>query len=403
MSVAKYRLPDQVTKLNPEILQKYQLKVLLDYMGVSSRRMPKEKPARVEMLRNFINQEPTKLQQGYEVAILNKVPAAAAQVVHDADNMKAHFYAAMTDILSSEQADAIRERCDKIASEYSSQMQAAAKQALVEASKAYRPVVIKQGDKTRRVDGVLPAEFERIVQLGSQRIPIMLVGPAGCGKTYLAGKLAEALGLEFYDQSCSEGVSESIFTGWLLPVSSGGSFDYVTSPFITAYEKGGVFLLDEMDAADPNLLTFLNKAIANDHFFLPQRHKKPQVKKHKDFVIIAACNTFGKGADKQYVGRNALDAATLDRFRAGMMHLDYSGEVETALVDSEILEWGRAVRRCIYTRKLTRIMSTRVLTDFTKMKANCGWTLEDCEKAYFADWSQDEVNQFKLADWKAAA
>src|SRR5690606_14582854 len=104
---------------------------------------------------------------------------------------------------------------------------AAGKKALAEAAENYRPVVIKQGGKTTKVKGVLPKEFELIVQLCSQRIPTMLVGPAGCGKTYIAAKAAEALGLNFYDQSCSEGVSESIFTGWLLPVTAGGAFDYV--------------------------------------------------------------------------------------------------------------------------------------------------------------------------------
>ena len=36
--------------------------------------------------------------------------------------------------------------------------------------------------------------------------------------------------------------------------------------------------------------------------------------KHTDSVFIAACNTFGLGANAKYVGRNRLDAATLNRF-----------------------------------------------------------------------------------------
>lgn len=384
-------LPQDVRRLNPDDLLKYQLKVLLEYMGVPARRIPKEKSARVAMLRDFISSNPEKLQQGYDVAILNKVPEAAQEVLKDVEAMKAHFYSAMSELLSSEQADAMREKFDAIAASYEKTLVSSAKQALAEAAKNYRPIKIEQGKTTRVVKGVLPDEFERIVQLGSQRVPIMLVGPAGCGKTYIAGKLAEALDLPFYDQSCSEGVSESTFMGWLLPVGASGKFEYVSAPFVEAYEKGGVFLLDEIDAADPNLLTFLNKAIANDSFYLPQRHKNPLVKKHKDFVVIAAANTFGKGADAEYVGRNALDAATLDRFRAGMIHMDYSKQVEESLVDGGVLEWGRKVRECIYANKLRRIMSTRVMLDLTKLTANCGWKQEDWERCYFADWSKDEL------------
>jgi cobaltochelatase CobS len=38
------------------------------------------------------------------------------------------------------------------------------------------------------------------------------------------------------------------------------------------------------------------------------------VKRHPDFVTVACANTFGGGATSQYVGRNPIDAATLDRF-----------------------------------------------------------------------------------------
>jgi hypothetical protein len=293
--------------------------------------------------------------------------------------------------LEDEQTAQLGEKLERMAKDLETRMIKAGKEAIAKAADNYRPIVIKTGNKKKKVEGVLPKEFERIVQLASQRVPVMMVGPAGCGKTYLSGKLAEALGLDSYDQSCSEGVSESTFTGWLLPIGDSGKFVYVSTPFIDAYENGGVFLLDEVDAADPNLLTFLNKAIANNCFMLPQRFEKPLVKKHKDFVVLAAANTFGRGADADYVGRNALDAATLDRFRAGMIHMDYSAEVEEALVNHDVLEWGRRIRKFIYKNKLHRIMSTRVMLDLTKMVENCDWTLEDCDHAFFADWTRDEL------------
>src|SRR5262249_32804499 len=152
--------------------------------------------------------------------------------------------------------------------------------ALDEAAEKKAPLVIKEAGKTRKVKGVLPPEFKRMVELASARIPIMLVGPAGCGKTYLCEKLGEALGMEFSDQSCSEGMSESVFNGLLLPIGKGGAFDHVPSPFLTRYETGGVMLLDEIDAGDPNLFTYINKAIANSSYTVPQRWTKSVVKKH---------------------------------------------------------------------------------------------------------------------------
>lgn len=261
---------------------------------------------------------------------------------------------------------------------------------LAEVAKTYQPMKIVIGSKSKKMRGVLPECFERMVQLGSQRINTMLVGPAGCGKTYIAAKMAEALNLEFSSISCSAGMSESQLAGWLLPVGSSGKFEYVPAPFVSMYENGGVFLLDEIDSADPNTLTFINKAIANDGFYVPQRHKKPYIKRHKDFVCIAAANTYGNGADALYVGRNQLDAATLDRFRAGMIPMDYDTKVEEALIDPDVLQWGRTIRQSILDNRLRRIMSTRVMIDLTKMKAGYKWGKKEWDESYFVDWSADE-------------
>lgn len=107
----------------------------------------------------------------------------------------------------------------------------------------------------------------------------------------------------------------------------------VRTQFREAYENGGVFLLDEVDASDPDALTASNSALSNGMAAFPDA----LVRKHEDFVAIAAGNTFGSGADRQYVGRNQLDAATLDRFTVfevdydEMLELEISGECRTFL------------------------------------------------------------------------
>jgi hypothetical protein len=85
-----------------------------------------------------------------------------------------------------------------------------------------------------------------------------------------------------------------------------------------------------------------------------------------------------------------LDAATLDRFKAGMIQMDYSAPVEEALVDTDVLEWGREIRNKIRQHGLFRIMSTRIMLDFTKLKAEADWGKQDWEESYFADWTADE-------------
>lgn len=137
------------------------------------------------------------------------------------------------------------------------------------------------------------------------KIPSFLVGPAGSGKTTVAENVAKKFNMNFYCMSVGNQTTKSDLLGF---ISATGN--YVSTVFRTAFEEGGVFLLDEIDAGNSNVLTILNSALANGYCSFPDG----MVKRHKDFCCIASGNTIGQGANKQYVGRNQLDGATLDRF-----------------------------------------------------------------------------------------
>lgn len=373
-------------------MKAWEKRVLIQQLGISPRLMPKTVGDITNKLQEINDERPDEFRKWFDIIVHGKLPQGqelpkeTQQIV---DTAKADLTTMIKDAMLQETVDNATNYLKTQINEQTNAIVRHAKEAVVRAADNYRPIIVKSGRKKKKVEGVFPEEFERLVQLASQRIPILMVGPAGCGKTFIASKIAESLDLDFADQSCSEGISESNFVGWKLPDET-GAFVYVPAPFVTVYENGGVFLFDEIDSSDANLLTFLNKAIANDFFFLPQRSDNPKVKKHKDFVAVAAANTFGTGADAQYVGRNALDAATLDRFKVGTVFMDYSAPVEEALVDPDILAWGRAIREKIKRHDLYKIMSTRILLDLTKMKAAYDWGQEDWEESYFADWSNDE-------------
>lgn len=174
-----------------------------------------------------------------------------------------------------------------------------------------------------------------------------LVGPAGSGKTTLAEQIAKVLKRKFY--MAARVTSEYKLVGF---IDAQGRC--VRTQFREAYEHGGVFLFDEVDASDPDALTAFNAALANGLGDFPDG----MVMKHKDFIAIAAGNTFGRGADRQYVGRNQLDAATLDRFQT--FEVDYDEELELALGGNA--EWTRyvqKVRKAIESEKVRHIVSPR--------------------------------------------
>jgi cobaltochelatase CobS len=247
----------------------------------------------------------------------------------------------------------------------------------------------------RTVDGKPHTKFARVLRLAAARRNILLVGPAGCGKTHLAAQVAEALGLPFASISCSAGMSEGQLLGRLVPTGAGGKFEYLRSDFVKCYEEGGVFLFDELDAADSNTLLVINAALANGHMAIPNRPEKPTAVKHPNFVCIAAANTFGTGADRQYVGRNQLDESTLDRFRIGQIEMDYDAEIEAALCpDDALRSWLLQIRAKVRECKIRRLVSMRFLRDAYVM-AQAGDSREEIEEALFAGWTRDEMNKVK--------
>jgi MoxR-like ATPase len=254
---------------------------------------------------------------------------------------------------------------------------------------------IKINDQeARKITGRTHKAFARVLRLANRRKNIALIGPAGCGKTYLAAQVAEALGLKYNTISCSGGMSESKLTGGLLPIGEGGKFEVYMTDLLYRFRDGGVFLADEWDAADANVVLVVNQMLANGHIDLPILGT---LKRHKDFIFIASMNTYGTGANRMYVGRNQMDDATMDRFRVGQVEMDYDVDLEKELVKSEVLLkacWK--VRDAIQKNKLRRTMSTRYIIDAADMLAD-GSTLDEELKIFISGWSTDEASKVGLA------
>ena len=306
---------------------------------------------------------------------LNQIPLVSAT---DASAGLATMFASL--LMGAIQSDQVVEMVEKAVKE-------------VATDRIPRPLEVTFGESKKVVEGT-HAIFTDVLKRIQTTKEIMLVGDAGCGKTHLSAQVAESLGLDFGSISCSSDMPSSSILGYLLP-ADGGKFEYTESDFVRIYENGGVFLFDEMDACDPAILLTINQALANGQFTVPQRKGNTVVKRHPNFICMSACNTFGRGANLMYAGRERLDESTLDRFRSGMFFMTYCPDLETKLIDPEVLAWGRGVRDRIETNRLKRVLSTRFLLKAT-MRKEGGDTLEQIKETYYMDWKQDEkakVNQ----------
>lgn len=231
-----------------------------------------------------------------------------------------------------------------------------------------KTIEVKRLDGTKKDCGLQHCQFETLLKLAACRVNTMLVGPAGSGKTTAIANVAKALDLPFRFVSVGIQTTKSDLLGYM---DAHGK--YVTTQLREAYEHGGVFLLDEVDAGNANVITILNAALANGACAFPDGI----VQKHEDFILFAASNTYGRGADRLYVGRNQLDAATLDRF--AVVDFDYDEALEQAL--SGNAEWTghvQAMRAAACDLRERVVISPRASIEGAKLLA-AGFGREEVE------------------------
>ena len=254
---------------------------------------------------------------------------------------------------------------------------ALAREAAEKAAAEYvpRPVEVHLPDGTRtRVTGhtheVLP---ELLLALGA-RCHVLLVGPAGTGKSMLATHAAQAMDLRLHGLSLGPTTPMSKVFGYY-----DAHGNYHDTPFRRAFEHGGVMLLDELDNGHPGLLAELNQALALGVCAFADG----MVPAHPDFRLVATANTYGTGGDRQYVGRQALDAATLDRFVTIDVPVDETLEERVAMalapenteMVSELLTEVRRLREVAGDKQLPVMFSPRVSYDGARLFA-AGATFE---------------------------
>jgi cobaltochelatase CobS len=177
----------------------------------------------------------------------------------------------------------------------------------------------------------------------------MLVGPPASGKTTAAEQVSQALGLPFYTNGALTGAHE--LTGY-----KDAAGIYHTTPFRQAFEHGGVYLCDEIDGSHEAVPLLLNSALANGFMGFPDQ--AAPVRAHPTFHFIGAANTYGRGADRLFVGRTQLDAATTDRL--AMLDWDYDETLERSLAqDDAWTSYVQAARAACSDLKIRHVISPR--------------------------------------------
>ena len=197
-------------------------------------------------------------------------------------------------------------------------------------------------------------KFPEVLTLVKNDINVLITGPAGTGKTTLLRNICETLELNFHSIPMTKQTTLNALLGF---ISLNG--EYIPSQLRKAVEHGGMMLLDELDAADPNTVLCLN-TLENGYLAFPDG----VVTTHKDFRLVATANP--QDQHNVYTGRSKLDAATLDRF--DIITLERDPKLELELTDADTAEEVNAARGVLIDNSASREISMRDTIRYHKRK-----------------------------------
>lgn len=135
---------------------------------------------------------------------------------------------------------------------------------------------------------------------------VMYEGPTGCGKTRLVADFCHATNKPMIRLNCSEGLNEDNFIGYKTLVD--GQVVFIEGPALLAMKYGCVLVLDELNAALPEILIKLHSIMDSGTYTLAEDNNR-MIHAKPGFMVAACINP-----PNDYAGVRPLNRATKDRF-----------------------------------------------------------------------------------------
>jgi len=157
------------------------------------------------------------------------------------------------------------------------------------------------------------------------RMPMMLKGPTGCGKSRFVEYMAWKLGRPLITVACNEDMTASDLVGRFLLDKEGTKWQ--DGPLTTAARIGAICYLDEVVEARQDTTVVIHP-LTDHRRTLPLDKKGELIEAHADFQLVISYNPGYQSLMKD------LKQSTKQRF--GALDFDYpEAEVETGIVAKE--------------------------------------------------------------------
>lgn len=209
-------------------------------------------------------------------------------------------------------------------------------------------------------------EIEVFEQVCQNKLPILLKGPTGTGKSRFVEYMAHRLGKTMITISCHEETSSTDLIGRFI--IKGAETIWLDGPLTTAVRNGYILYLDEVAEARPDVVVAIH-ALTDHRRELFIDKLGITYKAHNDFMLVAS---FNPGYQR---GFKELKPSTRQRFVALSFYypepkVEQEILVQETGIDEDIAKklvaLGNKVRN-LTELGLSETVSTRLLVDAAKL------------------------------------
>jgi len=196
-------------------------------------------------------------------------------------------------------------------------------------------------------------EVELYRQAYRHRMPLILKGPTGCGKTRFVEYMAWALDRPLITLACNEDMTASDLVGRYLLDASGTAWH--DGPLTMAVRHGGICYLDEVVEARQDTTVVIHP-LTDARRTLPLDKKGEVVHAHPDFQLVVSYNPGYQSSAKD------MKPSTRQRF--GALDFDYPApDIEADIVAHESGVGLETARRLVSLAQSTRELKNRGLEE----------------------------------------
>ena len=221
------------------------------------------------------------------------------------------------------------------------------------------------------------------------RLPLLIKGPTGCGKTRFVAHMAARLGVALDTISCHDDLTAADLTGrWLI---KGGETIWQDGPLTRAVRRGGVCYLDEVVEARKDVAVVLHP-LTDDRRILPLERTGETLSAPDDFMLVVSYNPGYQNILK------SLKPSTRQRFVA--IEFDFP----PAAIEAEIVAMESGLSRDVCDRlvalaghirklkgrDLEEGASTRLLVYYARLIAS-GMKIDDAVRVAIVEPLSDDA------------